>query len=441
MKKQTCKHQLSALFIVLASLMNSVTAAPDFGPVNMGEFYATIPEINSDAKLGSIIKSEKIPTTTKNAQAWKIVYVSSDVQDRKTLATGIIVIPKGDHTSAGRPIIAWAHGTTGTAQTCGPSQVLDPAQPLNQYFMPKGNSWTDFGIPALDAFIKAGYVIVATDYQGLGAGGRHQYTIAATQARDVINSIRAAAAFGEAHTSDKALVYGWSQGGGATIAAAGLTDYLTQKGSAHDGIELVGFVAMAPFDIAITFPPGKLNNEQATQYIQKLGDSFSANVFNFTHYAQNIWGMAAAFPELKLNDILTDDGARIADELLLRKCMHVASDTFNYAYSTNYKNLLRPSINNASLWIEAYKKGSVMPVKPMAPVIIFYGNHDTTVPPIMGKLYAQQMCKMGATITRTQLPGDQNHFSTPASAEPLYLDWVADRFAGKPAKNGCKEIL
>ena len=57
----------------------------------------------------------------------------------------------------------------------------------------------------------------------------------------------------------------------------------------------------------------------------------------------------------------------------------------------------------------------------------------------MGKLYSAQMCNMGANIMRVQLPGDQDHFSTPASAEPFYTQWIAERFAGKPAKNGCKE--
>jgi pimeloyl-ACP methyl ester carboxylesterase len=436
MKKQVYN---SYFFATLLTLLSSTSFAigHDFGPVDMGSFYTSLPQVSPLAKLGTLLKVEKIPTAMPGVNAWKIAYVSSDVQGRKTLTTGIIAAPEENGGQEGRPIVAWAHGTTGTAQTCGPSQVLNPAQPLNQYFMPTGNSWTDFGLPAMEAFIKAGYVIVATDYQGLGGGGKHQYTVAATQARDVIDSIRAASLLKEAHAGSKAVVYGWSQGGGATIAAAGLTDYLNRKGTARDGIKIVGFVAMAPYDVAVTFPSGQLNETDATKYLQKLSDAFSANVFNFTHYAQNIWGMVAAFPELKLNDIFTDNGAKIADKIFLRKCMHVASDTFNYAYSKNYKTLLRPDIKNATAWLKANKKGSVMPVKPMAPVIIYFGNHDTTVPPVMGKLYYEQMCKMGANITRIQLPGDQDHFSTPASVEPFYIKWVAERFAGKPAQNGC----
>lgn len=429
---------LFGFFFLLSGLIH---ATPDFGPVDMGEFYSSLPDVPTDAKLGSLIKTESIATTVSGAKAWKIAYVSSDVNGKKTIATGIVVTPlsKSDATQ-GRPVMAWAHGTTGTAQTCGPSQVLNPAQPLNQYFMMNGNSWTDFGLPAMDAFIKAGYVIVATDYQGLGGGGKHQYTVAATQAQDVINSIRAATQIKESQAGNRAIVYGWSQGAGATLAVAGMQDYLTIKDSVNDQIKILGFVAMAPYDIAATFPD-KINTEQeALAHLKSISDLFSANVFNFTHYAQNLWGMVAAFPELKLNDILTDEGVNVVNQLMARKCMHGASDTLNFNYGTQYKTFLRSDIQNAFAWVKANLKGSVNPVPPLAPVIIYWGTNDTTVPPVMGELYFKQMCKMGGQVTRVKLPGNQNHFTTPATAEPLYVPWVADRFAGKPIDHVCAEL-
>ncbi|TAK73194.1 MAG: lipase, partial [Gammaproteobacteria bacterium] len=332
---------------------------------------------------------------------------------------------------------AWAHGTTGTAQSCGPSQILNPTQPLNQYFLMNGNSWTDFGIPAVESFIKSGYVIVATDYQGLGGGGKHQYTVSISQAHDVINSIRAVTQLKEAGAGSKAIVYGWSQGGGATITAAGLNDYVQTNDSVNNHFELIGFVAMAPYDVAVAFPDNIKSNAQATSYMQKLSDSFGTNVFNFTHYAQNLWGMAAAFPELKLDDVLTPEGVQVVNDVMARKCMHVASDTINFAYGKTYKQLLKKNITHAMAWVEANRKSSVPPVKPMAPVIIYWGTEDKTVPPVMGKLYYEQMCKLGGNLTRVQLPGKQSHFTTPGSAEPFYVKWIADRFAGIPATNGC----
>jgi len=427
---------ISILAILFFS--SQIWAMPDFGPVDMGSFYSSLPDVSSEDKLGKLVKVEKLETSIQGAQAWKIAYVSSDVLGKKTLATGIIVAPTGLASTNGRPIMAWAHGTTGTAQTCGPSQILNPAQPLNQYFLMNGNSWTDFGIPALNSFLKAGYVIVATDYQGLGGGGKHQYTVSVSQAHDVIDSIRAVTQLKEAGAGSKAIVYGWSQGGGATIAAAGLADYVKAADSVNNHFELIGFVAMAPYDIAVVLPDTIKSNEQAKNYIQELSDSFGANVFNFTHYAQNLWGMVAAFPELKVDDVLTSEGVKVVNDVMPRKCMHVAADTINFSYGQTYKQLLKKDINNAMAWVKAYRKSSVAPVKPMAPVIIYWGTEDTTVPPVMGKLYYEKMCKMGGNLTRVQLPGKQSHFTTPESAELFYVKWVADRFAGIPASNGCK---
>lgn len=88
-------------------------------------------------------------------------------------------------------------------------------------------------------------------------------------------------------------------------------------------------------------------------------------------------------------------------------------------------------------WVNALIEGSVKPEARVAPVIIYYGTKDTVMPPIMGAIYQKQMCGLGANVTRVQLAGEQNQFTTPPLAQPLYMPWVDDRFAGKPLENGC----
>ena len=97
-------------------------------------FYEAASKIRPEGVLGQIVGQEPIPTPVAGAQAWRIAYISSDVTGRKTIVTGLVVAPVGPPPADGRPIMAWAHGTTGTAQNCGPSQVLNPAQGLNAYF-------------------------------------------------------------------------------------------------------------------------------------------------------------------------------------------------------------------------------------------------------------------------------------------------------------------
>ena len=421
-----------ALATVLSMLSSVVCADP---PV--AAFYESAAKISPNGKLGQIVKQEKISTSVKGAQAWRIAYISSDVAGRKTISTGSIIAPVGAAPKEGRPILAWAHGTTGSAQNCGPSQIIDPTRPLNEYFLADGDSWTDFGIPNGQEFINQGYVVVATDYQGLGGGGKHQYAVAQTNGRDVIDSARAASSMKEVGAGKKTIVYGWSQGGGATIAAASLPDYQAQQGTAADNLQYLGFVALAPEDVAAMLPNVPADEVAANKLMNGFTQANVPNVFLFAHYVMGLWGTQAAFPSLQLTDVLTDEGAKVVDKLSRNKCVHVMSDTFNYAYGENYKSLLKPEASNSLAWVKAFVDGSVKPVKPVAPVVIYWGTKDTAVPPIMHELYQKQMCAMGANVGRNQLPGEQTHFTTPGVSAPMYLDWVKDRIAGKPLANGC----
>ena len=420
---------LSATLCILSSV---VYADPPMPP-----FYAAVMKMAPEGKLGQIIKKEKIETSVKGAQAWKIAYISSDVAERKTIATGVIISPIGQAPKAGRPILAWVHGTTGSAQNCGPSQITNPTAPLNEYFLMDGNSWTDYGIPNVEEFIKEGYVIVATDYQGQGGGGKHQYAVAGTNGRDAINSARAASSMKEVGAGKKTIIYGWSQGGGATIAAASLPEYQAQKGTAADGLQYLGFVALAPDDVAVMIPNVPTDDASATKIMNGFTAANVPNVFLFAHYMMGLWGAQAAFPDLNLTDVLTDEGAKVADQLSRNKCVHVMADSFSYTYGDQYKSLIKPQPNNSAKWLKAFVEGSVKPVKPVAPVVIYWGTKDTAVPPIMHELYQKQMCAMGANVGRNQLPGEQTHFTTPGVSAPMYLEWVKDRVAGKPLANAC----
>lgn len=430
------KKLLAALMfgVSLCSMSSAVFADPPMQP-----FYAAVMKMAPEGKLGQVIKREPVRTSVKGAQAWRIAYISSDISGRKTISTGLVVAPTGPVPAGGRPVMSWGHGTTGTAQNCGPSQVFDPVVPLNEYFLLGGNSWTDYGIPAIEEFIKEGYVVVASDYQGLGGGGKQQYTIASSNGMDTLNAARAAGSMKETGANKKTLIYGWSTGGGAAIALAGMPDYINQTGTASDNLEMIGFVALAPEDISILAPAGRLTQAAADKYFQESQTMFLDNIFNFTHAAMFYWGTQAAFPKLSLSDVFTDEGVKVVDEILSNKCMHAASDTFNFLYGSSYASLLKKNPSNTLAWTEAMVKGGVRTVKPIAPVQIYFGSKDVTVPPIMHKLYQEQVCKLGGNVGRMQLPGEQSHFSTPGTSKPFYLAWVKDRVAGKPLANACSQ--
>ena len=427
------KIALVALLAAYGLSSNFAFAAPSVPP-----FYQAVMQMKPEGKLGQVIKKEKVATQIPGAQAWRIAYISSDLTGKKTISTGLVVAPTGAAPASGRPIISWSHGTTGNAQNCGPSQVENPAQSLNQYFLVNGNSWTDYGLPNLEQFIKDGYVVVGTDYQGLGGGGRHQYAVAQTNGRDAINAARAAGSMKETSAGKKTLLIGWSQGAGSTVGASSQGEYIAQKGTAYDGLDMVGFVAMAIPDLAM-YRPKNLDEAGSKQMITDFTTAFSDSSFDFAHFSMNMWGTQAAYPDkLKLSAIFTDDAAKELDVVYQNKCIHVATDTITFNYGTSYKKLVRPEPKNTMAWAQAIIDGSVdNNAKPIAPVLILYGNKDVTLPPVMGEYYRKQVCAIGGNVARVQLPGDQNHFTTPTVSIPFYMPWIKDRMAGKPAIDGC----
>lgn len=427
-------HHLACLALV--AVLSG--AAPAMAQPPIPPFYKAVTGMKPLGKLGQVIARERVATSVPGAVAWRIAYISSDMADKKTISTGLVIVPRGKAPKDGRPVMSWAHGTTGTAQSCGPSQVVDPAVPLNEYFLPNGNSWTDYGVPAIAEFIKAGYVVVATDYQGLGGGGKHEYQLVETQARDAIDAIRAAGAMKETGAGRTAVIYGWSQGAGAAIAAASSPDYLTRKGTAFDGVKLVGAVAMAAPDFRTLAPPGPLTDAGGAAMMSGIAKNFTGNISNFNHLAMTLWAAQATYPDkLKLSEVFTDEGVTFLDEIMSNKCVHGSADAITYSYGDQFAKLLRPDIGNAKAWAQTLIDSAGPEVKPVAPVVIYWGTKDTVVPPIMHKIYREQMCKLGGNVARVQLAGELTHFATPGASQPLYLPWIADRVAGKPAADGC----
>jgi len=86
-------------------------------------------------------------------------------------------------------------------------------------------------------YVMLGYAVVATDYAGLGTGGRHAYLDMSSNTTDVINSIPAAHA-AVPDLSKKWLVIGHSQGGLSSLGVAQL------EGS----VKNPNFLVVVPFD-------------------------------------------------------------------------------------------------------------------------------------------------------------------------------------------------
>ncbi len=429
---------LKAIGTALIQIITACTSFSAFSEVSLPPFYESASKIKPEGKLGQVIKKEKVATKIPGAQAWRIAYISSDVNNLKTISTGLLIAPAGKAPKEGRPIVSWSHGTTGSAQNCGPSQQINPAVALNEYYLPNGNSWTDYGVLSLPELIKEGYVIVATDYQGLGGGGKHQYSVGQTQGNDAINAIRAAGAVKETGAGKKALLYGWSQGGYSVLSAGGSKAYLAQKGTAFDGIEVVGIVAVSPVNLSGVAQVAMRSSVNSDQALEKITAPLSVNIFEWAHLAAMMYGLQTAYPhKLQLTDWFTPEGAKVFDELSNNKCFHVLSDSLTYSYGDRYKSLVRPDPVNTQAWIDALISGGIPNNAPVAPVLMYRGTKDA-VPKPMVDIYENQMCKIGSNVKHVELDG-ATHFTSPVEAQQTFLPWFKDRLAGKPLTNACPQ--
>ena len=103
-------------------------------------------------------------------------------------------------------MIVWNHGTTGVAQGCAPSL--------------RDASATKWSIPALEQALKAGWVVVASDFSGQGAPGAYPYLIGEGEARSSLDAVLAAGELrADLTLSPDTVVWGHSQGGQAALVA------------------------------------------------------------------------------------------------------------------------------------------------------------------------------------------------------------------------------
>ena len=180
-------------------------------------------------------------------------------------------------------MVTWAHGTTGLGDAACPSAQPDPVRELTVYFSTESTQSIDYGVPGLQGFIDEGWIVCATDYHGLGTPGMHHYTVNRTNAIDAVSIVHASRAM-DIGAGTQFGCMGWSQGGGAAVAAAELDAAL------YGELTLVGTVPMSP-------GVGKIAMANPVNPAQTLS---GGDVPPDPHLVMLLVGTSAENPDLKL---------------------------------------------------------------------------------------------------------------------------------------------
>ncbi len=364
-----------------------------------------IPEL-AQGKPGALLSQEAQDTGIKGARAWRIRYVSRDVNNVTHEVSGLVIAPDGK--GGNRPILTWCHGTTGLGDAACPSAQPDPARELITYFQPAATQQIDYGVPGLQGWIDDGWVVCATDYQGLGTPGMHQYTVNITNARDGVYMARAAREL-DAGAGTTLGCAGWSQGGGAAAAAAEL------DAADYGDLTLVGTVAMSP---GVT----KVGLEIPSPMTTALT---GAKVAPDSHLVMLLAGIHAANPtKLQLSEAFSPLGVDILDAAWNTQPVHHLNDTIARMFRLKGP-VLNPTPPNFPAWKAAIVASSAAQRKPLAPVLVCIDSFDggTVIPVAWQTGYVDAVKDLGGTVETRDYPKD-DHFSLPASCVGDARAWL-----------------
>ncbi len=74
-----------------------------------------------------------------------------------------------------------------------------------------------------------------------------------------------------------------------------------------------------------------------------------------------------------------------------------------------------------------------------APIFVAQGQDDAIVRPAVTADFVAGLCRSGETVRFDSLPG-VDHMRAGRASATAAIQWMRDRFEGKPAKNGCAAI-
>jgi pimeloyl-ACP methyl ester carboxylesterase len=248
-----------------------------------------------------------------------------------------------------------------------------------------------------------GFVIAATDYEGLGTPGPHPWLVGLSEGRGVLDSVRAARRIPETGADHRFVAFGASQGGGAALFAGELApDYAKE-------LDLLGVVAAAPAaELDLLALP--------------LGNLIGVAAF----VVMGAFGFQAAYPYLPLDAILSSSVISQKEELE-SLCQLEIERRFR---GISLDEILKGAPGTVDQWANVIAKNTPGSRKTPAPVLLVHGEEDRLIPPQITELLFQRLCNLEVEAERRLYPGI-GHIEVLGASSADVLKWISERKAGR----------
>jgi uncharacterized membrane protein HdeD (DUF308 family)/alpha-beta hydrolase superfamily lysophospholipase len=384
--------------LLLAVGLASVSAKLREGEPVVDAFYDAPDDVPSQP--GQLLRIEPFERgVPDDARAWRILYTTTRDDGIPAVASALVAAPR-TLPAGPRPVIAWAHGTTGVARTCAPSVLADP-----------------FGSGAffvLDDVVAQGWVLVATDYVGLGTPGPHPYLIGEGEGRSVLDAVRAARQIDDLPLEERTIVWGHSQGGHAALWAG----QLAESYAPDVGVE--GVAALAPASDL----PGLVDN---------LGNVPGGSIF--ATYVLD--GYSRTYDDVGFDDYVRPT-ARVTVREVAGRCLGEPAVFVSVLTSlTTDMSVFSTEPGSGSLGDRLVENTPGGPFA--APLLIGQGATDPLVLPDVQAAFAASLCADGNTVDFRTYDG-RDHVGVVQADSPLIPDllaWTQARLDGETATSTC----
>ena len=407
---------LSSVVLAVSAVASMVGAAPALAqllPLHQSTYlddtFYLPPSPLLQAAAGTVIRSRTLTNSAALPSAAKnllVLYHSRSLDGRDIAVSGTVAIPAGQPPAGGWPVTTWAHGTTGIGPTCAPSRDT-----------PDGPEHAFLGLKQvlMDSYVRRGYVVLATDYEGLGGPGIHPFLQGESEGRGALDIVRAARSL-DSGIGKQYVAIGHSQGGHADLFTAAIGPAYAPE------LELLGNVAMAPASHIGMTVQGLAASSQpsyALAYVMYVLQSFASN-----------------HPSIDLKKVLTPHALAQLPETR-QTCITASSSAGYWASAIPKDQFLADADLSEVLKVADVNEPSGLRIS--VPTLIVQGTADDTVLPSWTDSLVRSLCKNGNNVSYTAY-ADATHETIPKRSAAQVHSWIDARFAGSSATTGCGNL-